>query len=607
MAKALTSIVQGQLDNQDIRVRLIFKINSVDYTSYLLNWSVNFNKSFGAATGSFVLINDGGIFGKDGAKELNVGDVVELIELYHGDNTQFKKFYGIINQRSIEKSATTRTIGLTCLDYISTLKFLDIDYEAEATKIEVSEEVLSPNYLPSPNDNMAQVFDFANEAIAQLPVPVLTIRNRNNLLEDPQYDGFDISYDIGQVKLGSPLNARYNYHLIARTYFFYPQGLYIEDIIEDIIILPDGYGKYLFNESTAQAVIDNHLTSNFRTETELTEDTLSPNTSISDITINTTISIDFDPDLSGAAPTTLYVTDTSGFPTSGEGDVNSDAFSWTGKTATTLTGIPISGNYSLKAHQSGSVVKYQNSYPIGQVWYLTYSNLLTGLAEGHFDLPSGISLQYLDKRYGRIILSSPVDTDSEVKCNTNYDFKTLQATGIQLNKLSFRSREVENRFDALKKLRSYLAPNYIIRTIGDNKIWASYLSQKTTADYTLQLATKLNYLEDTDLYTRVVFYGKNKNPTNIMYSDIIGFETTGQTYKAIATQIELSPLREEDAHWIYGSSISGVGKITSDTVQPVLFVNGTPIDNTPHEQLLIPVVVEAKITTTTKTTTEGGK
>jgi hypothetical protein len=216
------------------------------------------------------------------------------------------------------------------------------------------------------------------------------------------------------------------------------------------------------------------------------------------------------------------------------------------------------------------------------------------------------SISYIDKRYGRVILSGPIALTSIVTCNTDYRFSTLQATGVELNTISFRSRAVENRFAALKKLLEYLAPNYIIRTKGDDKIWSSYLSQRTTYDYELALTTSINYLEDDDLYTRVLMYCKNQNPTNIMYNDGIDFETTGNTYSAIATQMDLTVLREETGHWVYGSSISGVGKIKSDTIVPILYLNAVPIDNKAHHQILIPVTVETTTRTET-TTTSGGK
>lgn len=98
---------------------------------------------------------------------------------------------------------------------------------------------------------------------------------------------------------------------------------------------------------------------------------------------------------------------------------------------------------------------------------------------------------------------------------------------------------------------------------------------------------------------------KNRNPTNIVFNEGIDFVTTGNTYSASVTQMELSVLREETGHWVYGSSISGVGKIKSDIRMPIIYINAVPIDNKPHQQILVPVVIETKIRTDTTTTTSG--
>ena len=600
MAKILTQKIQSIINNADIPIKFILKINSIDYTSYLMTWSIESSKEFGSASATFALNNDQGIFGAGGAYKLEIGDVVEFLEYFGDDPTEFKKFYGIINQRSISKTAASRVMNIACLDYIATLQFLDIDLEVEGTKVEITDELLTPVYLPSPNYALAQVFNFANNALADNPRPIIVIANKDTNVEDPQYDGFEIYYDQGQMKLGFPLNALYNYDVTAKSYYYYTKGVYVEDILQAILIQPDGYGKYLFGEPTVQAFIDNHLTTSFLSTEGRTVDYLTPNYTASEITIDTNLTTDYDPDIDY---TQINVTDTSGFPDSGTGSINGDIFNWTGKTATTLTGIISSGDFSLQFHKSGSYVKYTKTYAIGQVWYLTYSNLFTTLVSGNFTVP-GSTINYIDKKFGRIILASAVATTSIITCNIDYSFNTLQATGIELNYISFRSRELQNRFEAITKLRKYLAPNYIIRTVGDNKIWSSYLYQKVVEDYTLELATSITYLEDEDLYTRTLWFGKNKAPTNLMFKPGIDFSTTGATYKAIATMTELSPLRTDDNYYIYGSAVSGAGKITGNRITPIVYINGVPIDNTSHQIVSQTVILE--VTTKTDTTVSGG-
>ncbi len=574
MARTLTIKAQNMLTDQNVKTEFTFLVNSVDYTSSVINWQMTYDRNFGAASAQFTLENNGGKYGDGGSSEISIGDTIELKEKFTGDTFTYKKFYGLVKQRSIIKSDTSQTINLICLDYISTLQYLDIDYEREGTKVEIIEETLTPNYLSAPNQSLSQVFDFANDQIATVPEPVILIKNKDNDNEDPQYDGFEITYSTGQLRLGFPLNALDNYDIIARSYYFYTQGVYIEDILESILIQEDGYGKFLFNESTAQAVIDTHLTSTYLAETGNSTDTLIPNFSTSTIIIKTQLS-----SAVTVADTSISVNDTTGFPTSGSGNINGDTFTWTGKTTTTLTGVPTTGSNALKAHNIASYVEYSADYTAGQVWYLRYSNIQTTLTTSDFTITGG-TFNYFDERQGRILLSSAIAITASVTCNNNYSFRTLQATGIELNNIKFRSREVKNRFDAINKLREYLAPNYIIRTIGDNKIWASYLYQKTREDYTLELMSNLNYLEDEEIYTRVIMYGKHNNPTNLVFQDGVDFIAGGESYKAIATNSQLGYLRESGNYYVYSSFIghtSSSAAQSSTTKWPTTIANDSSV------------------------------
>lgn len=592
MARELTAIAQAQITTKRVNHDTIFKINSVDRTVFLIDYNYSYNVSFGSATCTVTVQNTGGIFGKDGAYEIKIGDIIEISEVYSGDSVEYKKFYGVVEQRSKSKTANDRTIVLNCLDYISLLQKLDLDLTVEGTRVKIEEEVLVPNYLPSPNNALAQVFNFANNSIAQEPSPVLTIRPKNSsslVGESPQYDGFTIKYANGQVQLGTPLNALDNYDLIAVSYYFYTEGVYAEDVIEEILTQPDGYGKYLFGETNAQAIIDNHLTDTFLNVEGTSTDYLVPNYSSSEITIKTQLSEDYDPDASGD-PTVINVLDTSGFPTSGTGSINGDSFTWTGKTSTTLTGVS-----GLIAHPSESFVEYEFNYATGTVWYLTYSNLIDDLDTNDFSgIPSGVTVEYVDKRNGRIILSEAISISTILSYTSDYNFKTLQSSGITLNKIRFNKREVANRFEAINKVRDYLAPNYIIRTRGDNKIWSSYLSQRVAPDYTLSLATSLNYLEDEDLYTRVVFYGRNQNPTNIMFNEGVQFVDSGQEFKGTASQDELTYDGDEGNYRIFKTSLPNAGRIDPTNLKPIVYINNVPVNDKTNLIQQMPVVVQVK-------------
>ena len=599
--KLLSQYIQDMITSKDITTRFTFKINNTNFSSYVITRSASFNTEFGAAQGTFVLNNDQDVFGVGGIYEINIGDKIEYTCYYGNDTTQFKSFYGEVRQRSKDESGTTRTITLVCLDYIACLQDMDLDLIVEADKFEIIDETLTPNYLDAPNDSLAQIFNFANDAIADNPLPILTIRNQNTDVDDPRYSGFNILYDNGQVKLGSSINAKDNYDLICRSYYHYVRGKYAEDIIKEILIQPDEYGNFLFNESSAQDLIDNHLTETFSNVKGTITDTLYPNFTPTTITLYAILTSAI-----SEGATTINVDNTDGFPNSGEASINGDIFTWTSKTQTSLIGIPSSGENALKAHAIGNYVEYTNEYASGQVWYLSFSNLVTNLIVSDFSIDGG-TFNYFDKRFGRIILTSAISTSALVTCTNDYDFCTLQASGIEINKMVFRSKEIASRLECINKVRAYLSPNFIIRTIGDEKIWASYLSQKFVADYTLKLATSLQSLEDEDLYTRVVLYTKNKNPTNILLGGGATFVGSGESYKATATNSELAinDVNENDDYYIYSSPISGVGKIILGTIVPQIYLNDVAIDNKSH--IVVGQQVTIETTTTSQSTQSGGK
>lgn len=646
MARSLTSIIQEQIDDRDIKVNYIFKINNTDYTDYLISQSTSFDVKFGSAVGTFELDNNDGEFGDGGSRGIKVGDVVELIEKFEGDSTEFKKFYGLVNKRSIVKRSNSRHIVLSCLDYISSLQNLDIDLVVEGTKQDVTGEILDPVYLDPPNDSLAQIFNFANNSIATDPLPIIIIRDQNHSNNDEtKYDGFEIMYSTGQVKFGNPINALYNYQVIS-NYSYYTKGIYAEDALEKILTLADGYGKYLFGESSAQNVIDNHLKSTFYDEEGTNTDVLTYNTSNVDVDIETTLTADV-----SEGDTSITVASTEGFPSSGQASINGDIFSYTGiENENTLIGIPSSGSYSLKNHRAGDYVTYTKTCSVGQLWFLSYNNITTTLTSSDFTLPSGTSIYYIDLRYGRIILDNAISISSVVTCNTNYSFKTLQSTAIELNKMIFRSRELNNRFEAIRKVKEYLAPNYIIFTQGDNKIWGKYMSQKLSQDYDLKLVESLDYQEDEDLYTRVIMRAKNKQPTNLMFGEDVDYTSeTESSYTGTASKTELSYFGEEKSgilsEWaqgqlseaellhqtslqdlinfvndkyikkdnatqpstgfhIYGTTLTSVGKIILGDVEPIVYINNVPVDNKVHQQVGVPIKVRMTQTTTSR---GGGK
>ena len=419
MSHALDQITQNQINKKNINAQFIVKINGLDCTDYLMTWNVSYSTQFGSASATFTLNNNLGYFGSGGTIPINVGDLVELIELFQGSSTQWKSFYGTIEQRTFKNSSNDRSLELVCLDYIGVLKHLDIDLVVEGTKVQIANEVLQPQFLPAPNDMFAQVFNFANNSIAQNPIPVFTFIDKLDSSEDPQYQGFEIEYSTGQVKLGSPLQARDNYQFKAKSYFFYTIGVYCEDVLEQILTQSDGYGGYLFGEFTAQDVINNHLTTTFSAEEGIVGDVLTPNYTSSTIDIYHTVTVAI-----STGDVTLTLDSIDGLPTTGQGKVNGNIFTWTGISGTILTGIPATGAFSLVTHPVNSFMIYTNTYPTGQVWFLKYSNVSTNLINSNFTIPGAI-LTYFDKRNGSVILNTNINLTATVICNIDYTLKSF--------------------------------------------------------------------------------------------------------------------------------------------------------------------------------------
>jgi len=586
MAK-ITSVGDTTLSNQDVSTWRKIQINSVDVSADVMSVSVAQNITFGASSATILLANDTGRYSDGGAREIKFGQAVDVdegvlygayaaattngtpsqVNVVYNEETNpsnfakswylFNKtrktartitsvntvtktistlgsndgwdddelistaeewdlFAGQVRQFSPNKRAGVNVMEVTALDDIIRLQDMDIEKKYEATRVSVSSETLVPTYLASPNEDLAQVFNFANTDISYNPPPTLLINDVEKNRTDPNFQGFEIRYADGQVKLGTPLNARNNYNLQA-DYSYYPIGEDIEDIIEDVIIQTDGYGSTVFQASDLQTTLGAMKGTG-------ATDTMLPNYYTETIKIYTTLS-----GAVAAGGTSVSVDSTDGFPTSGSGDINGDAFTWTGISGSSLTGIPATGANSLSAHPSGAYVGYETTYAGGRVWYTSYNNITTSLGSGDFTVPGGSTVDYVDARYGRIILDAAVSVTSTVTCTNNYTFKTIQATGIQVNYLNFNKENTRNRTDAINKCRDLCAPNYVIHTKGDGKIWVEYMNQKITADHTLRLMQNIVYTSDpTDIYTRVVIYGANSNPQNLMF-DTVSFTTVTKT------------------------------------------------------------------------------
>ena len=159
-------------------------------------------------------------------------------------------------------------------------------------------------------------------------------------------------------------------------------------------------------------------------------------------------------------------------------------------------------------------------YAIGQVWYLSFDNI-TSYEQFNiltdFTLTDG-NIDTINIKFGAIILTSAINpTTNTVLCvKSDYEFYTLQSTYVELP--YFKTEKNENRLDVIQRIKdNFLAPNYILSTRGDGKIWGQYIHQSDEPDYELNLLTDLNYVGDKDIYTRMQVFGKNNSPINVMY------------------------------------------------------------------------------------------
>jgi hypothetical protein len=221
---------------------------------------------------------------------------------------------------------------------------------------------------------------------------------------------------------------------------------------------------------------------------------------------------------------------------------------------------------------TSNVVYNGTTYSAGKVWYLDYDNVQDVLGWDSFTInvttyPQSEFVAF-DQRFGRLFLNVS-HTGDTVVCVYNYEFSTLQATGVYIPYADLTTRSVANRFDAISKLKQCLAPNYIISTKGA-KIWGRYLSQKTTADYTLELEKSLTYSEDIkDIYTRVKLYGQSNCPHNLMLSQDTTF-ITGFTYSVHVDELILGYAGEDlGGGWLrfMAQTASGVMNIDRTTAR----------------------------------------
>ncbi len=442
--KTLTQTASDILVKERASVYEDLLVNGVSCKSYLRSASYNYGRDFAAASAKIVLSNPGGRFSDGGTNPINRGDEIIVIEgqyLTDGSLEIYSGFTGIVRRRQ-PSLAKDSTISVECTDYITKLADTDIDYTRSGTKVSVTGEELSPNFIHYLNEGtgtyvenyiedttkswtinslaglwlvdynneawpvlsntatkvyvdtirsgfsgshaysigegLAQVFDMQHSNICSNPIPNIVVRNnadevrayseivaRDQLLTE--WDGFQVKYENGQVVLGIPIDA-VNYRIEA-DYSYYDQGIYAEDIIEDIITRTDGYGDTIFTST-------DNLTAKFTDQSRASYDSLTPN-----------YAPDTDPDVADVLHKSVTVSDTELYVRSGHDfyapspadqpaylQVNQEIIGYEGKSDTIFSGLTRGVLGTIAQTHSKNDNIYQ-VYPARQLWFTSYNNL----------------------------------------------------------------------------------------------------------------------------------------------------------------------------------------------------------------------------------------
>jgi len=345
--------------------------NSVEITGST-NYSVDWDKNYGSAVFSFVLANNDGTFSSRGATPIKYGDTLEF---YLNDA---RKFYGLVREIQPQNVGGIQSIKVSCYDIVSKLLDVDIEKKYESKdKYLLHSIVLQPAGYVDETDKMCRVFNFVDENgikvsdIAISPTPVINIYNTTSEQTDPAFSGFEINYQTGQLVFGAAINT-HNYTVMV-DFAYYTTGLWVEDIIRDIIGEEDGYGNNPFSYQT-------NLVENYA-ETDSLPDTLSPNY-VSDI----------DPSFSCLLSTalndgTVVVGDPKIFSvtanyidsrfSSGYIKLESEVIKVTSVDhSNSLFTCSERGALGTAAEEHEAGTKIYQAYPPGQIWYLKYNNLV---------------------------------------------------------------------------------------------------------------------------------------------------------------------------------------------------------------------------------------
>ena len=346
----------------------ILYLNSVAISPAPASFQLDWNKDYGSASLTFTLVNNDGVYSRYGATPITYGDTAE----FYLNGT--RKFYGSVREIQPQNVGGIRSVRVTCLDLVSRLIDVDIEDKYESQyKYSIPSQECPPAGIVDGHDNLSRIFNFVDTNGAEIgniavdPTPIITIYDSSSEQTDPAFDGYEINYETGQIIFGNAFNT--DRYTVKATFSYYTQGLWIEDIIKDIIVKEDGYGNTPFTYQT-------NLVENF-TATESLPDTMTPNytpdidpsyfcllsTDLTEGEVGTILANNIDERFSsGYIRIESEVIEIS--------SVDNDEFSITERGAL---------NTTAEKHTSGKRI-YQ-AYPAGQLWYLKYNNLVNSATE----------------------------------------------------------------------------------------------------------------------------------------------------------------------------------------------------------------------------------
>ncbi len=108
--------------------------------------------------------------------------------------------------------------------------------------------------------------------ISPTRLPMINIRIIGNTLQDPKWEGYNVGYEVGQLQISGMINVA-SYEIYSHFWYYIESKMqYVEDIIQEILTLADGYGNVPFS-------LANELQTTKLIEEGTNSETLIPNTS----------------------------------------------------------------------------------------------------------------------------------------------------------------------------------------------------------------------------------------------------------------------------------------------------------------------------------------